>query len=128
VMLIEGLRLRGQPVMVADQLIDRVEAPPLVVRGRWLAALLPPRPRPLAPASLRALPAPERRRPESARPRSQERLLHRVEREGSVTAGKDAAALLRHVPATGADRLGVAPARHGRHLSRVSRRPVAPAR
>jgi Lysyl oxidase len=33
IMLIEGHRRPGQPVMVADQLIDRVEAPPLVVQG-----------------------------------------------------------------------------------------------
>jgi hypothetical protein len=37
IMLVQGHRLRGQPVMVADQLIDRVEAPPLLVRGvGWL--------------------------------------------------------------------------------------------
>jgi len=37
IMFIEGHRRRGQPVMVADQLIDRVEAPPLVVKGvGWL--------------------------------------------------------------------------------------------
>jgi Lysyl oxidase len=37
IMLVEGQRRRGQPVMVADQLIDRVEAPPLVVKGvGWL--------------------------------------------------------------------------------------------
>jgi Lysyl oxidase len=37
IMLIQGHRLRGQPVMVADQLIDRVEAPPLLVKGvGWL--------------------------------------------------------------------------------------------
>jgi Lysyl oxidase len=38
IMLIEGHRRRGQSVMVADQLIDRVEAPPLVVKGvGWLS-------------------------------------------------------------------------------------------
>jgi Lysyl oxidase len=37
IMLVEGHRRRGQPVMVADQLIDRVEAPPLLVKGvGWL--------------------------------------------------------------------------------------------
>src|SRR5256714_1379204 len=37
IMLIQGHRLRGQQVMVADQLIDRVEAPPLLVkRVGWL--------------------------------------------------------------------------------------------
>ena len=37
IMLIEGHRRRDQPVMVADQLIDRVEAPPRVVKGvGWL--------------------------------------------------------------------------------------------
>ena len=37
IMLIRGRRLRGQPVMAADQLIDRVEAPPLLVPGvGWL--------------------------------------------------------------------------------------------
>jgi Lysyl oxidase len=37
IMLIRGHRLAGQPVMAADQLIDRVEAPPLLVRGvGWL--------------------------------------------------------------------------------------------
>jgi Lysyl oxidase len=37
IMLIQGHRLQGQQVMVADQLIDRVEAPPLLVkRVGWL--------------------------------------------------------------------------------------------
>ena len=37
IMLIRGHRLQGQQVMVADQLIDRVEAPPLLVkRVGWL--------------------------------------------------------------------------------------------
>jgi hypothetical protein len=37
IMLIRGRRLRGQSVMAADQLIDRVEAPPLLVQGvGWL--------------------------------------------------------------------------------------------
>ena len=37
IMLIRGHRLAGQPVMAADQLIDRVEAPPLLVQGvGWL--------------------------------------------------------------------------------------------
>ena len=38
IMLIEGHRRRGQSVMVADQLIDRVEARPLLVKGvGWLS-------------------------------------------------------------------------------------------
>ena len=37
ILLIRGQRRPGQPVMVANQLIDRVEAPPLVVKGvGWL--------------------------------------------------------------------------------------------
>jgi hypothetical protein len=37
ILLIQGHRPRGQPVMVANQLIDRIEAPPLLVKGvGWL--------------------------------------------------------------------------------------------
>jgi hypothetical protein len=37
ILLIQGRRRRGQPVMVANQLIDRIEAPPLLVKGvGWL--------------------------------------------------------------------------------------------